>query len=104
MGAERKYTEPAKLLKVLAHPIRICIVTSLMQADRNVSKMVACVGVPQSTVSQQLAILKAQGVVEGERFGNEVHYRLIDEKVRKIVKLLLAEYNIDPVDGQNDAT
>jgi ArsR family transcriptional regulator len=50
--------------------------------------MVDCTGVPQPTVSQHLNILKAAGILEGVRFGNEVHYSVINAEAEKIVKAL----------------
>lgn len=90
------YQEPVQLLKVLANPIRMCIVVNLMKECRNVNQMRECLNIPQSTVSQQLAILKAQGIVVGERKGNEVCYSLVDEKTKKIITLLLNEFEIEP--------
>jgi DNA-binding transcriptional ArsR family regulator len=42
-------------------------------------------GLPQPLVSQHLRILKAAGVVAGERCGREVHYRLVDQHLAHIV-------------------
>ena len=89
------FQEPVQLLKALAHPVRMCIVVNLMKECRNVNQMKECLEIPQSTVSQQLAVLKTQGIVAGERRGNEVCYSLIDEKTKKIVKLLLGEFQIE---------
>lgn len=83
------YDEKAHLLKALAHPVRLCIVRGLLQ-DRgcNVTKMYSCLDIPQSTVSQHLAKLKAAGIVEGVRDGVEVHYYVISDDARKIITTL----------------
>jgi ArsR family transcriptional regulator len=86
-----KYEEPARLLKALAHPTRLCIVAGLMNDSCNVNKMKGCLNLPQSTVSQQLAILRAQGIVDGVRSGTEVFYRVTNEKVKEVVKVLLGD-------------
>ncbi|SHH48955.1 regulatory protein, arsR family [Caloranaerobacter azorensis DSM 13643] len=50
--------------------------------------MQSCLNMPQSTISQHLAKLKAAGVVEGRRHGVEIKYYLINEDVRKILKVI----------------
>jgi ArsR family transcriptional regulator len=50
--------------------------------------MVDCTGVPQPTVSQHLNILKAAGILEGMRCGNQVHYSVVDPEAKKVVQAL----------------
>lgn len=84
-----KYTEVAELLKVFAHPVRLCIVKGLLEnGGCNVTHMKNCLEVPQSTVSQHLQKLKAAGIVKGEREGLEVRYKVCDERAEKIIKAL----------------
>ena len=78
----------ADILKALGHPIRFCIVEGLLAGEQNVAAMVHCTNVPQPTVSQHLNILKAAGILEGERMGNEVHYSVCNADARKIVSAL----------------
>jgi len=76
----------AEILKVLAHPIRLCIVKSLLDnGECNVSHMHTCLEVPQSTVSQQLQKLKAAGIIEGKRNGLEVNYKIKDQRMGKLI-------------------
>jgi len=86
-----KYEEPARILKALAHPTRLCIVAGLMDDSCNVNKMKECLNLPQSTVSQQLAILRNQGIVDGVRHGTEVIYQVANDKVKDIIKVLIDE-------------
>lgn len=87
----RRYRREAELLKALAHPARLCIVRGLMDQDCSVNTIKDCLGLPQSTVSQHLAVLRAHGIVEGERRGTEVAYRIADERIRRVVEILLPE-------------
>jgi len=82
------HKQKADLLKALGHPIRYCIVEGLVSGERNVAAMVDCTGVPQPTVSQHLNILKAAGILEGMRCGNQVHYSVVDPEAKKIVLAL----------------
>jgi DNA-binding transcriptional ArsR family regulator len=86
MNAAHKHK--ADILKALGNPIRFCIVEGLLAGEKNVAAMVHCTNVPQPTVSQHLNILKAAGILEGERMGNEVHYSVCNNEARKIMAAL----------------
>jgi ArsR family transcriptional regulator, zinc-responsive transcriptional repressor len=73
------------ILRALAAPVRIAIVLQLLESQRCVHELVDALQVPQPLVSQHLRILKAAGVVEGERSGREVLYRLVDQHLAHIV-------------------
>jgi ArsR family transcriptional regulator, zinc-responsive transcriptional repressor len=73
------------LLRALAAPVRIALVLQLRESSRCVHELVDALGVPQPLVSQHLRILKAVGVVAGERSGREVLYRLVDHHLAHIV-------------------
>ncbi|BBY90102.1 transcriptional regulator [Mycolicibacterium murale] len=74
-----------EILRALAAPVRIAIVLQLNESQRCVHELVDALGVPQPLVSQHLRILKAAGVVAGERAGREVMYRLVDHHLAHIV-------------------
>ncbi|OGC12220.1 transcriptional regulator [candidate division WOR-1 bacterium RIFOXYA12_FULL_52_29] len=77
----------AELLKALGHPARLAIVRGLLGSECNVNKMVNGLGLPQSTVSQHLNVLKAAGVIKGERRGVKVCYRVVDQFVKKVLEI-----------------
>jgi ArsR family transcriptional regulator len=85
---KRDWTGQAEILKTLGHPVRLCIVAGLAEGSCNVGTMQECLGVPQSTVSQHLASLKAKGLVRGVRKGTQVCYEISDERIIDLVKLL----------------
>ncbi|WP_068785631.1 ArsR/SmtB family transcription factor [Paenibacillus phocaensis] len=88
----KAYQETAELLKALAHPVRLCIVRGLLdQKQCNVTYMQECLELPQSTVSQHLQKLRSLGIVEAERSGLEVNYRLANERIIKLVRHLFEE-------------
>ncbi|MFT4144125.1 MAG: metalloregulator ArsR/SmtB family transcription factor [Mobilitalea sp.] len=87
---EQKYNETAELLKVLAHPVRLCIVNGLLgKGECNVTYMQNCLGAPQSTISQHLQKLRMAGIIEGRRNGLEINYAVCNDKVEALMKLLL---------------
>jgi DNA-binding transcriptional ArsR family regulator len=71
----------ADVLKTLANPRRLEILHVLTQGPIEVGRLAAQVGASQPNVSQHLAVLRAAGVVDAERDGREVHYRLSDPDV-----------------------
>lgn len=80
------YNEMAELLKVLGHPARLCIVDGLLNNEGcNVTFMQSCLNIPQSTVSQHLAKLKAAGIIEGRREGLEIKYKVVNEMAIKLI-------------------
>jgi len=88
-----KYSEITDILKVLAHPIRLCIVKGILEKGQcNVSHMQTCLKIPQSTVSQHLQKLRYAGVIEGHRHGLEVNYKIKDERIIKLVNSILKSY------------
>jgi ArsR family transcriptional regulator len=84
----KRYESKAEILKALAHPHRLCIVKGLMDNKCNVSRIQECLELPQSTVSQHLAKLKAAGIIKGERKGLEICYSISNENVKNIIKVL----------------
>lgn len=87
-----KYTKIAEMLKVLAHPVRLCIVKGLLDAGEcNVTYMQECLNTPQSTVSQHLQKLKSAGIVEGNRNGLEIKYKVSNDQVSHLIEVLMGE-------------
>ena len=86
----KQYEDVAEFLKVLAHPVRLCIVKNLLEKGCcNVTDMHSCLGMPQSTISQHLQKIKSIGIIKGERNGLEIVYEVVDKRAEKIIKDLL---------------
>lgn len=95
--------ETAELLKVIAHPVRLCIVRGLWRNGCcNVTHMQNCLDVPQSTVSQHLGKLRQAGIIEGERNGLEITYKLTDERVKAILCCLFSDTKDNSRKESND--
>jgi ArsR family transcriptional regulator len=82
-------TEKAEKLKALAHPVRLCIVRGLLQSGScNVTCMQSNLNLPQSTISQHLAKLRAARIIEGVRNGLEVYYKVVDHDAINLITTL----------------
>lgn len=88
---EQDYDRESEILKVLGHPIRLKIVAGLMSESCNVKKIWECLGLPQATVSQHLALLKNKAIISGRREGVEVFYQVTSPEARRIVGAIFSE-------------
>jgi len=80
--------ENARLLKALSHPTRLRIVALIREQRPCVKSMEELLGVSQPNLSQHLSLLRQTGVVESERDGNQVCYRIKNERVLKLLDAL----------------
>jgi DNA-binding transcriptional ArsR family regulator len=71
----------AEILKTLASPRRLDILHALARGPIEVGRLAEAIGATQPNVSQHLGVLRAAGIVEAERDGREVRYRLTDPEV-----------------------
>jgi ArsR family transcriptional regulator len=70
------YEARATIIKALAHPTRLFIVDTLAEKEHCVCELTEMIGADVSTVSKHLAVLKNAGIVEDEKRGTTVWYRL----------------------------
>jgi DNA-binding transcriptional ArsR family regulator len=75
----------AATLQALATPSRLLILTTLRRTPYSVTELAAAVGMEQSSVSHQLRLLRALGLVTGQRDGRRVIYRLFDDHVAQLL-------------------
>ena len=78
---EHIYELQANVLRMLAHPRRLEMMHILADGPMEVGRLANRLGVTQPNVSQHLALLRAAGLVDVERNGREVRYRLTDPEV-----------------------
>jgi len=75
----------ADFLKALAHQNRLMILCILSEGEKSVSQLEQLLSLRQPTVSQQLARLRTDGLVETRRAGKTICYRLASEEARVVV-------------------
>ena len=80
IGAEKRgreyFRSRAEVMKALAHPSRLMMVEELSRGERCVCHLRELVGDDVSTVSKHLRVLKEAGLVEDDKRGKQVFYRL----------------------------
>ncbi len=80
------------MLKALANPDRLMLLCHLHDAERTVAQLGELTGIGQPTRSQQLAVLREEGLVATRREGKNVHYRVASPAVRAILRTLYRLY------------
>jgi len=86
MKARSVYKQQATVLKILANESRLMLIDQLSGGERTVGDLTRMLGCDQSTVSKHLALLRAHGIVEDRREGNNVYYSLLTPCVLNFFK------------------
>lgn len=81
-------TDLAETLKALSSPSRLKIIELLRSHQYCVRALTVRLDISQPAVSQHLAVLKRAGLVDADRQGTMVHYRVNTEKFEQVVKAL----------------
>ena len=88
---ETEYIRCAEILKALGNATRLRIVEYLINSEdqeSSVMDMINALNIPQATASQHLKILKFSDVVEGERHGTSIIYKIKGPSVKTLVNVI----------------
>ena len=85
-------TKACSLLKAMANEDRLLIMCQLTEGERNVSQIEALTGIQQPTLSQQLTILREEGLVSTRREGKFIFYCLSSSEVMQVMQTLSSLY------------
>lgn len=80
------------MLKLLANEDRLLLLCQLTQGEQCVSELEERLGIRQPTLSQQLGVLREQGLVNTRRQGKHVYYTVADASVLEILQMLYRLY------------
>ncbi len=83
----------AEFFKALGHPVRLAILDHLRNGERSVNELQALLGCDQSTVSQQLSVLRNRGIVESRKEGTTVFYRVADPAIFRLLDVAREIFN-----------
>ena len=89
---EEEVVDIAEFFKVFGDPTRLRILFLLEQGERGVNAISMELGMQQSTISQQLKLLRARRLVKFRKDGRNVLYRLNDEHIHAILALGIEHY------------
>lgn len=79
-------------LKVLANQDRLLLLCQLSQGELCVSELEEALAIHQPTLSQQLGVLRSEGVVDTRRQGKKIYYRVADPALLEILAVLYRLY------------
>lgn len=80
--------EAVAMLKLLGNEDRLLLLCQLAQQERTVSELEQLTGVSQPTLSQQLGILRREGLVSTRREGKFIWYQLADVRALQLMQTL----------------
>ena len=73
------------LLRVLAHDDRLILLCQLAQGEHSVGELETRLGIAQPTLSQQLGVLRREGLVSTRRDGKHIHYRIASDDALALI-------------------
>ncbi len=88
----QKARKASDFLKALAHENRLVILCLLAEHERSVTELEGFLALSQATVSQQLARLRHEGLVEARREGKAVYYSLADDTNRRFIQAIYDKF------------
>jgi DNA-binding transcriptional ArsR family regulator len=91
----------AEFFKALGHPARLVILDQLRAGERSVQELQIAMDMDQSSVSQQLAVLRNKNLVESRKEGTTVYYRVRDVMIFQLLDVARAIFNNHLIDTQS---
>ncbi len=82
----------SELMKSLSHKHRLLTLCQLVDGEKAVSELAAALELSQPAMSQQLALLRRDGLVTTRREGQTVYYALPEGEVKKLLRFLYKTY------------
>lgn len=80
------------LLKVLGNPDRLMLLCQLSQGEYSVGQLESLLGIVQPTLSQQLGVLRTEGLVGTRREGKQIFYRIDSPAALAVMGVLYQQF------------
>lgn len=85
-------SQASQLLKSLSHPDRLMLLCQLTQGEHCVSELETQVGLGQPSLSQQLGILRKDGLVNTRREGKQIYYSIASDDALAVLQVLYSRF------------
>lgn len=95
-GLRKAADTACRLMKVLSNPDRLLLLCELTQRELCVGELEQRVGVVQPTLSQQLGVLRDEGLVSTRRDGKNIYYRIDSPQTFAVLTVLQAQFCAGP--------
>lgn len=99
---QENIAEATRLLRAVAHALRLTLLCHLGEGPKTVSQLIALTGASQSNLSQHLAKMRLMGLVHCERRSQQMVYQLADPAVAQIIGALKNIFCETPGNEPND--
>src|SRR5471032_2929158 len=80
------------LLKVLANPVRLLLMCQISQGELSVGELEKLLGIRQPTLSQQLTVLRENGLVSTRRDGKNILYSVANKEALAVMAVLYQQF------------
>ncbi len=84
--------EACRVMKTLSNPDRLLLLCQLAGGEKCVSDLEALVGISQPTLSQQLAVLRTEGLVATRRDGKKIFYQISSPQTLAVMEVLYQQF------------
>lgn len=81
-----------RLMKVLSNPDRLLLLCQLSQAEKRVGELETLTGIAQPTLSQQLSVLREEGLVSTRREGKAIYYQIDSPQALAVMGVLFEHF------------
>ncbi len=98
-----RYERKAQLIKSLANPQRLRLLSWLREGEKTASDLVALSGLSKASISQHINRLKQEGLVICDKRDTFCHYRIADPRVIEVLELLCSLLNAQQDDDSRPA-
>lgn len=88
---DQTFESAADLFRVMSAPMRLRIINSLCDGEKNVSYLLTQVNTTQPNMSQHLNTLYQAGILGKRREGVQIFYRIIDQRIVSICEAVCSE-------------
>ena len=82
----------SRLMKVMSNPDRLLLLCQLSQGEKRVGELEALVGIAQPTLSQQLGVLREEGLVTTRREGKSIYYGIDSPQAMAVMGVLYQQF------------
>jgi len=93
-----------QLLKALSNPDRLLLMCHLAEREQCVGELEAASGISQPTLSQQLGVLREQGLVATRREGKNIYYSIDSPQALAVMEVLYAQFCAPPENKKTRTT
>ncbi len=93
----------SEIMKLLANKHRLLVLCQLVEGEKSVGELARLLGVREPAMSQQLAVLRREGLIRPRREAQTIYYELARDDIRRLMEFLYATYCGDAAGGEHGA-